>query len=70
MSMPCQYVFNCDLILQYYTDPDEYKESVDILRKLAVTKNPPAQTIQDLLNETSGEEAVATETRYFHKRHL
>lgn len=52
MSMPCQYVFNCDLILQYYTDPDEYKESVDILRKLAVTKNPPAQTIQDLLNET------------------
>ena len=38
--------------MQYCTDPDEYEENVDALRKLAVSKNPPAQTIQDLLNVT------------------
>ena len=42
-------------LLQYYTDPDEYEESVDALRKLAVAKNPPAQTVQDLLNVTREE---------------
>lgn len=41
--------------MQYYIDPDEYKESVDALRKLAAAKNPPAQTVQDLLNVTREE---------------
>jgi hypothetical protein len=40
------------LLLQYYSDPDEYEESVDALRKLAAAKNPPAQTVQDLLDVT------------------
>ena len=30
-------------------------KSVDALRKLAVAKNPPAQTVQDLLNVTRKE---------------
>lgn len=37
------------LLLQYYTDPDEYEESVDALRKLAVAKNPPAHFLVRLL---------------------